>query len=155
RFPDKMKAIEERYKDDVGDDFEIETDFSSNSSVYMSDLVVTDWSSIAQEFSYATKKPSLFINTPMKIMNPNYKKIEAVPLDISLRDEIGVSVDVGDFDKLPEIIDGLLSNQEFYKEKITRVVEENIYHIGSAAKVSGEYIIQRLVKEEAGEEEFQ
>ena len=88
-------------------------------------------------------------------MNPNYKKIDAVPLDISLRDEIGVSVDVDDFNKLPEIVEELLSNQEFYKEKITRVVEENIYNIGSAAKAGGEYIIQRLVKEEAGEEESQ
>lgn len=153
RFPDKMKAIEERYKDDVGEDFEIETDFSSNASVYTSDLVVTDWSSIAQEFSYATKKPSLFINTPMKIMNPNYKKIDAVPLDISLRDEIGVSVDVDDFNKLPEIVEELLSNQEFYKEKITRVVEENIYNIGSAAKAGGEYIIGRLGGDERSEDE--
>lgn len=153
RFPDKMKAIEERYKDDVGEDFEIETDFSSNASVYTSDLVVTDWSSIAQEFSYATKKPSLFINTPMKIMNPNYKKIDAVPLDISLRDEIGVSVDIEDFEKLPKIIDDLLNRPDFYREKITQVVEDNIYNIGRAAEASGQYIIGRLGGDERSEDE--
>lgn len=144
RFPSKMKAITDRYKNDIGDDFEIETDFSSNSSVYTSDIVITDWSSIAQEFSYATKRPSMFINTPMKIMNPNYKLIKPVPLDISLRNKIGVSVDIDRFSEIPKIIDYMLNNPEMYQQKITKVVEENIYNIGRAAEVSAEYIIDRL-----------
>ncbi len=144
RFPAKMKAIIDRYQNDLGDDFEIETDFSSNTSVYTSDIVITDWSSIAQEFSYATKKPSLFINTPMKIMNPNYKLIKPVPLDISLRDEIGVSVDIENFSEIPDIINNMLENPFVYSQKITKVVEDNIYNIGCAAKVSADYIINKL-----------
>ena len=151
RFPGKMKAVFDRYSQDIGDDFVIETDFFSNSTVYTSDLVVTDWSSIAQEFSYATKKPSLFINTPMKIMNPNYKKISVVPLDISLRDEIGVSVDVEKFSELSAIVDELMNNQEHYRQKITKVVEDNIYNIGSAAAACGEYILGRLLESESKE----
>lgn len=146
-----MKAVFDRYSQDIGDDFVIETDFFSNSTVYTSDLVVTDWSSIAQEFSYATKKPSLFINTPMKIMNPNYKKISVVPLDISLRDEIGVSVDVEKFSELSAIVDELMNNQEHYRQKITKVVEDNIYNIGSAAAACGEYILGRLLESESKE----
>ncbi|NLP47661.1 MAG: membrane protein insertase YidC [Clostridiales bacterium] len=153
RFPAKMQAIYDRYADDLGEDFEIEDDFSSNTNIYTSDLVVTDWSAIAQEFSYATKKPSLFINTPMKMMNPNYKKIKAVPLNISLRDEIGVSVDIEDFEKLPKIIDDLLNRPDFYREKITQVVEDNIYNIGRAAEASGQYIIGRLGGDERSEDE--
>ena len=144
RFPAKMKAITNRYQNDFGDDFEIEADFSSNTSIYTSDVVITDWSSIAQEFSYTTKRPSLFINTPMKIMNPNYKLIKPVPLDISLRDEIGVSVDVDKFSEIPDIIDNMLKNHDLYRQKITKVVEENIYNIGKAAEVSADYIINRL-----------
>lgn len=144
RFPAKMQAITDRYQNDLGDDFEIETDFSSNTTVYTSDIVITDWSSIAQEFSYATKRPSLFINTPMKIMNPNYKLIKPIPLDISLRDEIGVSIDVDKFAEIPEIISEMLENSDLYQQKITKVVEENIYNIGSAAQVSADYIIDRL-----------
>ena len=116
RFPRKMQTIMETYAHEFGDNFSIETDFSSNKTVYTADLVITDWSSIAQEFSYTTKKPSLFINTPMKIMNPEYEKIPLIPLDISLRDEIGVSVDVDKLDTLPELVEALFTKQEWYRE---------------------------------------
>lgn len=148
RFPDKMKAIYTKYEEHIGENFVIEDDFSSNTTVYTSDLIVTDWSSIAQEFSYTTHKPSLFINTPMKIMNPNYQKIAPVPLDISLRDEIGAAVDVEDFDKLPGIIEDMINNKDRCSEQIRQVVEDNIYNIGTAAKASGDYIISRLKEKE-------
>ena len=120
RFPGKMNAIMKRYEKELGEGFVIETDFSANNTVYTSDVVITDWSSIAQEFSYATKKPSIFINTPMKMMNPNYQKIPCVPLDISLRDEIGVSVDPDKLDTLPAIVEEMLANKEKYKTQIDR-----------------------------------
>ena len=147
RFPGKINAIQKRYENELGEFFQIETDFSSNVTVYTSDIVITDWSSIAQEFSYATKKPSIFINTPMKMMNPNYQMIPCVPLDISLRDEIGISVDVDKLDTLPAIIDEMLLAPEKYCEQITQVLEKNIYHIGSSAKFAGEYVISRLAKD--------
>ncbi len=144
RFPGKMRAIEERYKDDVGELFEFQTSFASSETVYSADLVITDWSSIANEFSYATKKPSLFINTPMKVVNPNYEKIPLVPLDISLRDDIGISVDVEDLDTLPDVVRLLLDKVDEYKEHITAVVRENIFDVGDGARGGGQYIIDTL-----------
>ncbi len=144
RFPGKMRKIIERYKDNLGDFFEIQTSFASSETVYSADLVITDWSSIANEFSYATKKPSLFINTPMKVVNPNYKKIPLVPLDISLRDEIGISVEVNELDTLPDIVNTLLDNTDKYKEHIADVVRRNIYDVGDGARGGGQYIIDKL-----------
>ena len=46
-----------------------------NSTIFEADLMITDWSGIAYEYAYTTCKPVLFIDTPMKIMNPEYKKI--------------------------------------------------------------------------------
>ncbi|MCL1918961.1 MAG: membrane protein insertase YidC [Peptococcaceae bacterium] len=144
RFPAKMKRILEKYADVISETFIIETDFSSNFTVYTSDLVITDWSSIAQEFSYATKKPSLFINTPMKIMNPEYKKIPLVPLDISMRDEIGVSLDVDKLNTLADVIEDLFARAEAYKKHIAQILEDNIFNIGSCAQVGGEYLINAI-----------
>ncbi|MGI6508472.1 MAG: membrane protein insertase YidC [Saccharofermentanales bacterium] len=144
RFPVKMRKIIERYKDDVGDDFEIQTSFASSETVYSADLVITDWSSIANEFSYATKKPSLFINTPMKVVNPNYKKIPLVPLDISLRDSIGISIDVEDLDKILDVVHTLLDNADEYRGRIADVVSQNIFDVGDGARGGGQYIIDAL-----------
>lgn len=52
--------------------------------------MITDWSGIAYEYAYTTCKPVLFIDTPMKIMNPEYKKIGIEPLNIWMRYESGV-----------------------------------------------------------------
>ena len=54
---------------------------------------MTDWSGIAYEYSFTTLKPTLYINTPMKVMNPDYEELGIEPFDITVRDEIGISVD--------------------------------------------------------------
>jgi len=149
-FPQRMKAIIERYEkecttpDELGGLLRIETDFSSNETVYLSDLVITDWSTIAQEFSYATKKPSLFINTPMKTMNPEWNLLPLVPLDISLRDELGVSADTDKLATLDEVVADLLIKSSEYRSRITEILNENIYDIGNAAQGAGEYLIARV-----------
>jgi len=144
RFPGKMKLIFNRYGNRISDDFEIQTDFSSNSTVYRSDLVITDWSGIALEFSLTTKKPTLFINTPMKVMNPEWRKINVSPMDIWIRNKIGVSVDMDKLGNIDKTVRELLDGREEYKEKIPRIIEEYLYDVGNAAKTGGEYIINRL-----------
>lgn len=148
RFPAKMQAIIDRYADICGDSFVIETDFSSNTSVYTSDIVITDWSTIAQEFSYATKKPSLFINTPMKIMNPEYKKIPSVPLEISMRDELGVSLDLNRLGEIDVVIKDLILKMDYYQDKITKLLNHNIYDIGHGSESGAGYIIARIEENE-------
>ena len=153
RFSARMNAITTKYKDRLGEDFIINTDFSSNFDVYSSDLVITDWSSIAQEFSFATKKPSLHINTPMKIMNPEYRKIKAEPVEISMRENIGVSVDLDKFDTLPEVVAELIAKKDEYRDKITEVLNGFIFNIGHSAEFGGKYIIETLDEKKAKREE--
>ena len=153
RFGGKVKAISEKYSSRLGEDFEIQTDFSSNSTVYTSDVVITDWSSIAQEFSYSTKKPSLFINTPMKVMNPEWQKIDIVPMDIWGRDKIGVSVDIDDLNKIDEIVNEMLLNEDKYKEDIEDFLYNYLYNFGCAAEVGGQYIIEQVLKSRTEKEE--
>jgi hypothetical protein len=77
-------------------------------------------------------------------MNPNYKRISCVPLDVSLRDEIGVSVDMERLDELPCIVQGLLEHKSEYADKITGIMNSYIYNIGDSARFGGGYIIDRI-----------
>lgn len=144
RFPDKMQQIIDQYQELDPKNLIFQTDFSANDTVYTADLVITDWSSIANEFSYATKKPSLFINTPMKITNPNWEKIDLVPLDLSLRDEIGISIDVDNLATLDSVVEELFTKYDWYRKHIAEVVKQNIYDIGYGNKSGGYYIIKAL-----------
>lgn len=143
RFPAKMERILTKYAERIGEDLRFETDFSSSESVYTSDLIITDWSSIAQDFSYATKHPSLFINTPMKVINAQWRRIPCAPLDISLRDQIGVSVDPGKLSDLPGVVEDLLARADEYRERITQILDYYIFDIGHGAESGGEYLIAR------------
>lgn len=126
------------------DNIEIQTDFSSDQTVFEADVMITDWSGIAYEYAYTTEKPVLFINTPMKVMNPEYKKIDTVPLNILLREEIGCSLNLDEMGKIPEMVDRLIKMQSFYKEHIHSFVEEYVYNPGSSAETGAGYIISSL-----------
>ena len=114
--------------------------------MFEADIVITDWSSIAYDYAYTTRKPVIFINTPMKVMNPEYQKIDTVPLNILLRDEIGCSLDLDELDRISERVRMLLDNSEQYSEKIEKFVGEYVYHLGTSAEVCAKYIISQIQK---------
>lgn len=139
-----MEALKNKYRE--LENIEIQTDFSSDRTVFEADIMVTDWSGIAYEYAYTTEKPVLFINTPMKIMNPEYEKIDTIPLNILLREEIGCSLNLEEIYKVPEKIDMLFNMQSSYKNRIHAFVEEYVYNLGKSAQVGGAYIISSLQK---------
>ena len=143
-FPEKMNAIIERYHEKVGEKFEIQTDFSSNKTVYSADLLITDWSNISQEYSFSTKRPTLFINTKMKVINEDYNKIDKTPYDIIVRDIIGVSIEKSRVKEIGAIAQDMLYRKNEFEEMIAKELEQTLYNIGCSAEIGGNYIINRI-----------
>ena len=146
RYGARMQAIVDRYAHMVGDGLSFELDFTVNKSVYSSDLLITDWSGIALEFCFATRRPALFVNTAIKCMNPNWKKIDCVPTEISLRDVVGVSVDKDRLDECRSIVEDLLASADEYDVKIGKVLSEHIYNQGHAGETGADYLLKSLVE---------
>ncbi len=144
RFPVQMESIIEKYKDKFSEDFIIETDFSSNVTVYTADMVITDWSSIAYEFSFTTDKPTLFINTQMKIVNKDYDKIKLKPFDIFARNIVGKAISKEETVNISCAVDSLLENRESYVQSIRRLKNSYFYNLGHSGEVAADYIIERL-----------
>ena len=146
RFGPKMQAIVDRYQDKVGDKLTFELDFTHNKSVYSSDLLITDWSGIALEYCFATKHPAMFVNTKIKCMNPNWEKIDCVPVEITLRDRVGVSVDKDKLNSCDIIVKDLLTRSKEYQDIISDVLQNHLYNIGTAGEAGAEYILNSLVE---------
>ena len=125
---------------------EIQKDFSSNSTVYTADLLITDWSSIAFEYAFSTLNPVLFINTPMKVVNPDYQELSEVPIDIELRDKVGISLELSETAEIVETVDKLFTESRFSKESLAQMRDHYIYNVGSSGTVGAKYIIQRLLE---------
>ena len=126
---ERLDALREKFHIGARSNMELQTDFSSNRTVYEADVLITDWSSIAFEYSFATLKPSLFINTPMKVMNEDYAELGITPIDIELRNKIGRSIETDQLASLPEVVEELLSDNAFSKEALADIREKYIYHV--------------------------
>lgn len=144
RYAERMKAITDRYAERVGDGLVFELDFSNNKSIWSSDLLITDWSGISLEFCFATKKPALFINTKMKVENPNWERIDCVPVEISLRNTIGIALEKAELSRVGETVSLLLGDPEKYADQIRAALAEHFYNQGSAAKAGAMYILESL-----------
>ena len=144
RYAANMNSIVERYGDYEGNDLCFELDFSDSSSIFNSDLVISDWSGTAYEAAFVTKKPVIFINTPPKINNPEYDAIEAQPLEMVLRDEIGIQVEPDRMEELCPAIEELLASGEKYAVRIEEIRDKCIANFGKSAQIGGQYIIDKL-----------
>ena len=140
---DKFEKMKENYNNT---NIIIQTDFSSNDTVYNADLIITDWSSIAQEFAYTTKKPVIFIDTPMKIMNPDYKKIKIEPINIWIRNEIGIIVKLNELKDIDKYVNKMLNSKDKYAKKISKLVDDSVYNLGNSSEVGADYIIEAIQK---------
>lgn len=146
RFSIRLEKIVEKYKDADPKKLSFELDFSQNKSIYSSDLLITDWSGIAAEFSFATKKPVIYINTKMKVQNPNWEKIGITPMEIKLRNEIGVAINKEDIKDIKKTANDLWKNSEKYKQKIIDYFDKIIYNHNVAAQVGAKYILDSLLE---------
>lgn len=144
RYRPKIDSLVEKYKDKVGDGLTFELDFTTNTSTYASDLLITDWSGIGLEFCFATLKPALFINTKMKVENPQYDKIGIVPQEIQLRSQLGVALGKDQLDKTAQTVKMLLDSRE-YHDKLSAIRDRYFFHFGSDGAVGGSYIVDRLL----------
>lgn len=73
-------------------------------SFYKSDMLISDWSGIAYEYSLTTNKFVLFIDMPKKINNLNYKKIKIKPFEEVMRNKIGKILKRSNLNRMKEVI---------------------------------------------------
>lgn len=146
RYGARLQALTEKYAHLVGEGLTFELDFTVNRSIYAADMLITDWSGIALEYCFATRRPAIFVNTKIKCMNPNWEKIDCIPVEISLRDVVGVSVDKERVGECRAIAADLFCRAEEYEEKISAVLAEHIYNQGRAGEVGANYLLESLVE---------
>lgn len=113
-------------------------------------MLVTDWSSIACEFSFTTMKPSVFVDTPMKVSNPDWEELGIEPTDLTIRNQIGTSLAVEELARLGDVVDDMISHTEAWRDRIEEVRSRMIYHRGRGGEVAGAYLLGRMLAKQDG-----
>lgn len=93
--PQTLKFAKEKVDDIKNENqqnslFSFEESISGKESLITSDIMVSDWSGVALEYAFAFNKPIIFCDVPRKINNPNYRDIKIEPVEVLLREKIGV-----------------------------------------------------------------
>lgn len=143
-FEGKLQLLKERYKEYKN--FTLQMDFASDNTVFNADILITDWSGIAYEYSFATSKPVLFVNTPMKVMNPDYKDIPVVPFDIEIRNKIGIEISPENISEIGTYIEQLLHDESFSVDSMENMKNKYLFNNMHSAEIGAKYIIQRLIE---------
>ena len=84
----KISEIEETFFNNP--DVVVELDVRGHESLFSSDIMISDWSGVALEYALGFKKPVVFCDIPKKINNTKYLEIDMVPIEVSVRNELGV-----------------------------------------------------------------
>lgn len=149
---DRIDALRDKYGQRTN--FVLETDFSSNVTVFQAALLITDWSSIATEYSFTTLRPTLYVNTPMKVMNPDWKKIDIVPFEVAARRQIGTDLDLDHIEQIKDTAIELITHAAEYAEKIKEVRQRELFNLGHSGEVGAQYILQAIERVENNKDEY-
>ncbi len=138
RSPDLIASISSEFKDNP--DFVLEASTKGDTSILEADVLVSECSGITLEYAFGTERPVLFIDTPIKIKNEKYKELDIEPLELLLRSKIGVVVSPKDLEKVPQVIEQLITEKSNYKEQIASLREKSVYSFGHSSEVGAEHI---------------
>lgn len=140
RKGEKVKNMQQKYAGH--NNIFIETNSASSQNVQESALLITDWSGIAIEFSLGMGNPVIFIDTPKKVHNPEYKRIGIVPLEDRIRSLIGTVLKPSDYGCIGSEIEKALHDREKKRETLVNLRRDLIFNWGRSSEVGADYIIQ-------------
>ena len=90
---DKLKIIKDKFSDKPSL-FKYEENVSDSFSIMNCSALISDWGGTALEFSLATNKPIVLLDTPTKIINSSFKEFELSPIEIRIRNILGTVVNL-------------------------------------------------------------
>jgi YidC/Oxa1 family membrane protein insertase len=135
----RIKEIKDKYKSHAN--LFMETESSSSTNILESNILITDWSGIAIEYAWGMFKPVIYIDTPKKVHNPDYKKIGIVPLEDQIRELNGIVLKTSNCDSINVEIEKALQLKEEKQERLLNLRNKHIFNWGQSSNVAADYII--------------
>ena len=115
--------------------FQLVKDVIKPDDFHSSTCMITDWSGIGLEYSFATKNQVFFIDVPQKIINSDYNLVSIEPIERSIRGKIGKIISPKELELIPKLIleksDGAI---------IQSIMESTVFNISKSAKIGADFL---------------
>jgi len=136
--PDILSNLTRHFAD--FENFDIQLDINDKRSLYRADVMISDWSGVAMEFAFSCERPLIYIDVPKKCLNEDADKLGMVPIEVSIRDEIGIIVSPHELENLPTIIDECFQNQDKYIDTAIKLRSEYVFNLGDSNQHGVNYL---------------
>jgi YidC/Oxa1 family membrane protein insertase len=125
----------------------MERSVAADDSLLISDILICDCSGVALEYALGTERPVLFLEVPYKIKNDRFRELDIEPLELAIREKIGVIVSPEKIDTVPENIGKLIAEHKKYKEQIVQLRKQYVYAFGHSSEIGSKHIINLIQHE--------
>ena len=122
----------------------MEHNISDFNSFLSSDIMITDWSGSSLEFAFGFEKPILFDDVPKKINNPEFEKIDLIPIEVSIREKIGKIISPSKLESIPKELEELILKTDKIQKQIVNIRNESVFNIKESKKYGAEAIMELL-----------
>ena len=119
-------------------------DVSSLDDYFKVDLMISDWSGSAYEFAFGTLKPVIFVDVSKKVNNPEYIKFKNKPIEIELRNKIGVLIKLKNTERVSKVINKMVSEKKQWREKIFKIRKKLFFNVEKSGITGANFILKKL-----------
>lgn len=119
----QIERLELKFKNNAN--FILQKNNKNRNVLFESDILITDWSGIGIEYGLGLLKPVIYIDLPKKNFNPEYKKINITPIELSIREEIGRIVGTEKVTNINQIINETIS--EYDKKEVLKIRKKYVF----------------------------
>jgi len=145
--PGLVPGLLDRFGTDPG--FRHVDRMGDTASLFESDVLICDWSSMAIEYALALGKPVLFVDVPPRVRNPKYTELGLEPLEFRIRRELGTILPLARLAEAPKYVAELLRDAGDFRARMVTLRQEWAFNVGSSAEV-GAREIARIADARAG-----
>lgn len=127
----------------------MQLNLASMTCLHQADILLTEHSSISMDYVLGTERPVVFINTPLRVDNPEWQRLGLPAVENVYRQDLGAALELGELDKLPQTINRLLAGDPEFKKRLPALRDVLVANWQKAAQIGGDYIISKACKSQS------
>ncbi|MEX5545319.1 CDP-glycerol glycerophosphotransferase family protein [Pseudomonas pergaminensis] len=140
--PAKLDEIVAHYQHEPR--FRLDEDSDATTSLLDSDIMLSDWSGAALEFSLGLERPVIFVDVPRKILNPEYPAIGIEPIEVQARRQLGIVVPTDELAELGGIACAMAADSKKWQETASDRRRGWVYNVGQSGETAAAYLVSLI-----------
>lgn len=139
--PELISSFSSQFEESAS--FSIDQEGAPLVSLSKFNVLLSDLSGVALEFSFGLAKPVIYVDLPTRERNPDYGELGIEPAELQLREKTGAILPTDRLDQATTIVRSLASQQAIFAEQCRVTRQQWVFNLGSSAKVGAAYIARQ------------